>query len=140
MKKKILILNGPNLNLLGVRNTSVYGHTSFESYLETIKEKYEGSLSLSYLQSNSEGQLIDYIHKYGFELDGIILNAGGYTHTSVAIRDAIEAVNTSVIEVHISNIYAREEFRHKSLISAVCIGQVSGLGLKSYELALQYFI
>lgn len=140
MKKKILILNGPNLNLLGVRNPSVYGDTSFESFLETIKEKYESSLSLSYLQSNSEGQLIDFIHKYGFELDGIILNAGGYTHTSVAIRDAIEAVNTSVIEVHISNIYAREEFRHKSLISAVCIGQVSGLGLKSYELALQYFI
>jgi len=140
MKKKILILNGPNLNLLGVRNPSVYGDTSFESFLETIKEKYESSLSLSYLQSNSEGQLIDFIHKYGFELDGIILNAGGYTHTSVAIRDAIEAVNTSVIEVHISNIYAREEFRHKSLISAVCIGQVSGLGLKSYELALQYFM
>lgn len=139
MKKKVLILNGPNLNLLGVRTPEVYGYTSFEMFFSSLKEKYEENFVLGYRQSNSEGDLIDWIHQYGFEWDGIILNAGGYTHTSVAIRDAIEAVDTDVLEVHISNIYGRESFRHHSMISPVCVGQISGLGLKGYELALQYF-
>lgn len=138
MKKKVLIINGPNLNLLGIRNPDVYGYTSFETYFESLKETYESKFDLDYKQSNSEGDLINWIHNYGFDWDGIILNAGGYTHTSVAIRDAIESVTTRVIEVHISNVYARESFRHKSLISPVCIGQISGFGLKGYELALQY--
>ena len=139
MKKKILIINGPNLNLLGIRNPGVYGYTSFETYLERLKETNEDHFEISYKQSNLEGELINWIHEYGFEWDGIILNAGGYTHTSVALRDAIEAVEVNVLEVHISNIFARESFRHQSLISPVCVGQISGLGLKGYELALQYF-
>ncbi len=139
MKKNILILNGPNLNLLGVRNPRVYGNTPFETYFEQLKKTYENEFQLDYKQSNLEGELINWVHQYGFEFDGIILNAGGYTHTSVALRDAIEAVDVDVMEVHISNIYARESFRHQSLISPVCIGQISGLGLKGYELALLYF-
>ena len=139
MKKKILILNGPNLNLLGVRNPKVYGYTSFEDYFKVLEDKFDSEFELIYKQSNHEGVLIDWIHEYGFSTDGIILNAGGFTHTSVSIRDAIESVSTEVIEVHISNVHARESFRHKSLISPVCIGQVCGLGLKSYEIALRYF-
>lgn len=138
--KKVLIINGPNLNLLGIRNTEVYGDTSFKMYLETLKTDFKEKVEISYHQTNHEGEIIDLLHDFGFRCDGIVLNAGGYTHTSVAIRDAIEAVNTEVVEVHISNIYARESFRHTSLISAVCKGQISGFGLDSYKLALNYFI
>ncbi|MGB0869904.1 MAG: type II 3-dehydroquinate dehydratase [Flavobacteriales bacterium] len=138
--KKILIINGPNLNLLGIRNTKVYGDMSFKTYLESVKIDFIEKLAISYHQTNHEGEIIDLLHQFGFECDGIVLNAGGYTHTSVAIRDAIEAITTEVVEVHISNIYARESFRHKSLISSVCTGQISGFGLEGYKLALQYFV
>lgn len=140
MKKKILILNGPNLNLLGKRNPDVYGNKDFDSFYLELKSAFDSEIELHFNQSNHEGVLIDEIHKYGFSFDGIVINAGGFTHTSVAIRDAIESVTTPVIEVHISNIYSREVFRQTSLISAVCIGQVSGFGLKSYQLALSYFL
>lgn len=136
---KILIINGPNLNLLGKREPGIYGNKSFLDFFEEIKEKY-ASVDMEYYQSNVEGELINKIHEVGFEYDGILLNAGGYTHTSVAISDAIAAVNTPVLEVHISNIYKREEFRHKSLISKECVGMIAGLGLDGYELGLQYFI
>ncbi|PRY86611.1 type II 3-dehydroquinate dehydratase [Mongoliibacter ruber] len=136
---KIIIINGPNLNLLGKREPEIYGSTSFEEYFSTLQAKYS-SLELEYFQSNVEGDLIDKIHEIGFEYDGIILNAGGYTHTSVAISDAIAGVKSPVMEVHISNIYKREEFRHKSIISKECIGMISGLGLKGYELAISYFL
>jgi len=139
MKKKILILNGPNLNLLGIRNPDIYGSKTFKAYLEVLKDKYCSHFEFVYKQSNHEGEIIDWLHEYGFTYDGIILNAGGYTHTSVAIRDAIESITTEVIEVHISNIHAREVFRKTSLISEVCKGQISGFGLTSYELALSYF-
>lgn len=134
--KKILILNGPNLNLLGKRETNIYGTESFEDFFKDLKLIYSSDIQLSYFQSNIEGELVDKIQEVGFKFDGIILNAGGYTHTSVAIRDAINAVTTPVIEVHISNIYAREEFRQESLLSAVCKGIVAGFGLDSYVLAL----
>lgn len=134
----ILILNGPNLNLLGIRETSIYGASKFEDFFEDLKKRYP-DISLSYYQSNVEGEIINKLHEVGFEYDGIILNAGGYTHTSVAISDAIAAINTSVLEVHISNIYAREDFRHKSLLSKNCTGIISGLGLAGYEAALIYF-
>jgi len=140
MKKNILILNGPNLNLLGIRNPEVYGNQSFVDFYNGLKEKYSLEFNLDYKQSNHEGDLIDWLHEYGFNLDGIVLNAGGYTHTSVALRDAIESIKVDVVEVHISNIHSRETFRQTSLISAVCKGQISGFGLKSYELALQYYI
>lgn len=136
---KILIINGPNLNLLGKREPGIYGNKSFLDFFEGIKEKY-ASVDMEYYQSNVEGELINKIHEVGFEYDGILLNAGGYTHTSVAISDAIAAVSTPVLEVHISNIYKREEFRHKSLISKECVGMIAGLGLDGYELGLQYFI
>lgn len=136
---KLLIINGPNLNLLGTRETSIYGDQSFDSYFKILQEKFK-DVELSYYQSNIEGELIDKLQEIGFSYDGIILNAGGYTHTSVAIRDAIAAITTPVVEVHISNIFAREEFRHTSLIAPKCKGSISGFGLDSYKLAIESFI
>ncbi|MDQ3534831.1 MAG: type II 3-dehydroquinate dehydratase [Bacteroidota bacterium] len=136
---KIIIVNGPNLNLLGTREKSIYGDRSFTTYFDKLKADYK-NIDLSYFQSNVEGEIINKLHEVGFDHDGIILNAGGYTHTSVAIADAIAAINTPVFEVHISNIYAREDFRNKSLLSKNCIGILSGLGLEGYELALSHFI
>ena len=138
--KKIQIINGPNLNLLGKRETSIYGTESFEDFFEDLKQIYGGDIQLSYFQSNIEGELVEQLQKVGFNWDGILLNAGGYTHTSVAIRDAIAAIDTPVIEIHISNIYAREEFRQHSLLSAVCKGIIAGFGLDSYVLALDSFL
>ncbi|PRY13231.1 3-dehydroquinate dehydratase [Pontibacter ummariensis] len=136
---KILILNGPNLNLLGIREKSVYGNRSFEDYFDELKEAFP-ALELSYFQSNTEGTLIDKLHEVGFgDYKGIVFNAGAYTHTSVALSDAIKAIDTPVIEVHISNVYAREAFRHKSMIAPHCKGSIAGFGLESYRLALQYF-
>jgi 3-dehydroquinate dehydratase-2 len=132
---KILILNGPNLNLLGSREEQIYGNQTFEAYFEGLKKQY--NYDLSYLQSNVEGELINFLQQS--EHDGIILNAGGYAHTSVALRDCIKAIQVPVIEVHISNIAARETFRHESLLSPVCEGCIFGFGLKGYELALLYF-
>lgn len=135
----IHIINGPNLNLLGIREKSVYGNSDFESYLAQLKSKYS-ILEISYFQSNVEGEIINKLHEVGFSADGIILNAGGYTHTSVAIADAIAAINTPVVEVHISNVYAREEFRHVSLMAKNCKGVITGFGLDSYRLALESFL
>jgi 3-dehydroquinate dehydratase-2 len=135
--KRILILNGPNLNLLGKREPSVYGSKSFEDYFVELKERFD-TLELEYFQSNVEGDLINSIQNEKW--DGIILNAGGYTHTSIAIRDAISSVKTPVVEVHISNVAARESFRHESFLSPVCVGVIFGFGLTSYRLALNYFI
>lgn len=136
---KIIIINGPNLNLLGKREPEIYGSLSFEEFFESLVKKYP-ALTLEYYQNNVEGELVNKIHEVGFSYDGILLNAGAYTHTSVAISDAIAGVKTPVIEVHISNIYKREEFRHKSIISKECIGMIAGLGLDGYDLGLQYFI
>ena len=133
---KIIIINGPNLNLLGKREPEVYGQTSFESFFTDLEKAFP-QIELSYYQSNVEGELINKLHEVGFSYDGIILNAGGYTHTSVALADAVSAITTPVVEVHISNIFAREEYRHVSLISKHCVGIISGFGLKSYELALK---
>ena len=135
---KILILNGPNLNLLGVRQTEIYGKQDFLSYFDNLKESYN-DIHLEYYQSNVEGEIINKLQSVGFDFDGIVLNAGGYTHTSVSIRDAIAAITTPVLEVHISNIYAREEFRHISMLSEVCIGTIAGLGLQGYKLAIEFF-
>lgn len=135
---KIIIINGPNLNLLGKREKDIYGSKKFETFLEELKNEFSG-IDLEYFQSNVEGEIINKIHETGFDYDGIILNAGAYTHTSVAIRDAIAAVMTHVIEVHLSNVYARESFRHESLIAPKCIGIISGLGMESYRLAILYF-
>lgn len=137
--KHIYIINGPNLNLLGVREPDKYGNISFEIYLTKLKGCFSNNCNISYFQSNTEGEIIDKLHEVGFSADGIILNAGGYTHTSVAIADAITAITTPVIEVHISNVFAREEFRHHSYLSPVCKGTIAGFGLKSYELALHNF-
>ena len=134
--KKILIINGPNLNLLGKREPSVYGNESFEQFLETLKNEFSNQVSIDYFQSNIEGEIIDKLHETGFSADGIILNAGGYTHTSVAIADAVAAISAPVVEVHISNVFKREEFRHFSYLSPVCAGVIAGFGLKSYKLAL----
>lgn len=136
---KIIIINGPNLNLLGKREPGIYGSQSFEEFFDQLQQQFP-QLELYYYQSNVEGELINKIHEVGFSFDGILLNAGGYTHTSVAISDAIAAVQTPTVEVHISNIYKREEFRHKSIISQACVGMISGLGLKGYELGIHYFI
>jgi 3-dehydroquinate dehydratase-2 len=136
---KILIINGPNLNLLGVRETSIYGSQSFDQYFEELKKEF-GNAHLEYFQSNGEGEIINKLHEVGFSYDGIILNAGGYTHTSVAITDAVAGIKTPVIEVHISNVHAREDFRHKSFLTKNCVGLISGLGLESYRLALIHFI
>ena len=133
------IINGPNLNLLGKREPEVYGNRDFESFLTAIKVKFP-SIIINYFQSNVEGELINKLHEIGFETDGIIFNAGGYTHTSVAIADAVAAIKSPVIEVHISNIYAREEYRHNSLMAKNCIGVIAGLGLMGYKLAIEYFI
>jgi 3-dehydroquinate dehydratase II len=136
---KIIIINGANLNLLGTREPEVYGSQNFESYLKVLKEDFS-AIDIDYYQSNIEGEIINKLHQVGFSYDGIILNAGGYTHTSIAISDAIAAIQTPVVEVHISNIYAREEFRHKSIISKECVGMISGLGLEGYQLAVSYII
>jgi 3-dehydroquinate dehydratase-2 len=136
---KIIIINGPNLNLLGIREPNVYGSQTFEEYFITLVENYS-YIELIYYQSNVEGELINKIQETGFTYDGIILNAGGYTHTSVALRDAIAAIKTPVIEVHISNVFAREEFRHNSLIAPKCKGSISGFGLDSYRLAVESFL
>jgi 3-dehydroquinate dehydratase II len=136
---QIIIINGPNLNLLGKREPEKYGHSSFEDYLQVLKKRYP-DIIFEYFQSNVEGEIINEIHKRGFSSDGIILNAGGYTHTSVAIVDCIAAVKTAVIEVHITNIAAREEFRHASLIGRNCAGSISGFGLDSYRLAVEAII
>ena len=136
---KIIIINGPNLNLLGKREKNIYGDHTFEEFYQTIKEKYP-QVELSYFQSNVEGELIDKLQEVGFSFDGIILNAAAYTHTSVGIGDAVKALETPVVEVHISNTFAREEFRHHSYISSGAKGVILGFGLQSYELALQSFI
>jgi len=133
---KILIINGPNLNLLGIREPSIYGNTSIEDYINELKEIYS-IVDIEYFQSNVEGELINKLHAAGFTYDGIILNAGGYTHTSIAIADAIAAIKTPVVEVHISNIYAREEYRHVSLTGKNCKGVLTGFGMKGYRLALE---
>lgn len=133
---KIQIINGPNLNLLGKREKEIYGEVDFDKFLRLLKEHFE-DIEIEYYQSNVEGEIINKIHEVGFEYDGIILNAGGYTHTSVAIADAITAVKTPTVEVHISNIFAREEYRHVSLIGSKCIGSISGFGLDSYRLAIE---
>ena len=139
--KKILILNGPNLNLLGKRQPEIYGSQSFEDYFDTLEKKYENEdLQLYYFQSNHEGTLIDKLHEVGFLWDGIIFNAGGYTHTSIALADAVAAISTPVVEVHISNIYEREEFRHHSFLKNVCVESIVGKGLKGYEEAIQLLI
>ncbi len=136
---KILIINGPNLNLLGIREPKVYGNRTFEEYIQKLKIDYSG-IDLVYFQSNIEGEIVTKIQEYGFTADGIILNAGAYTHTSVAIRDAIAAVNTPVTEVHLSNLLTRESFRHVSMIGPVCRGSIMGFGLESYRLALIYLL
>jgi 3-dehydroquinate dehydratase-2 len=138
--KKIIIINGPNLNLLGKREPDIYGDMTFEDFFTDVKDVYSDEVQLQYYQSNVEGELINKIQEVGFSYHGILLNAGGYTHTSVALRDTIAAIKTPVVEVHISNIFAREEFRQISLISAVCKGVISGFGLESYVLALDSFL
>ncbi len=136
---RIAIINGPNLNLLGLRETSIYGSESFESYFEKLRNEFP-EIEFTYFQSNVEGEIVSKIHEYGFSWDGIIINAGAYTHTSVAIRDAIAGVKTVVVEVHISNTLTREDFRHKSLIGPVCKGCIMGFGLESYRLAILSFV
>ncbi|HEX8040994.1 MAG TPA: type II 3-dehydroquinate dehydratase [Chryseosolibacter sp.] len=136
---KIQIINGPNLNLLGKRETSIYGSRSFESFFQELKKRFPET-DLRYYQSNVEGEIVNKLHEAGFDFDGIVLNAGAYTHTSVAIHDAIAGIKTPVVEVHISNVYGREEFRHKSLITAKCIGLLTGFGLEGYALAISYFL
>lgn len=134
--KKILIINGPNLNLLGVREPGIYGQSSFESYLPTLQARYP-DVEISYFQSNIEGELIDRMQQDGFSVTGIVFNAGAYTHTSVALLDCIRSLKSPVIEVHISNVHQREEFRHRSMISAGCKGVICGFGLDSYRLAIE---
>ena len=134
---KIQIINGPNLNLLGKREPETYGSESFESYLEQLRARYPEH-HVAYFQSNVEGELINMMHQVGFDYDGIVLNAGAYTHTSVALHDAIAAIRTPVVEVHISNVYARETFRHASLITAKCAGLITGFGLEGYAMAIGF--
>ncbi len=136
---RIQIINGPNINLLGKREPTIYGSKSFEDYYQTLKERYP-EVEFDYFQSNVEGEMINKIHEVGFSYDGIILNAGAYTHTSIALQDAIRSVTAPVIEVHISNVHAREEFRHKSMIACACKGVICGFGLDSYRLALEALI
>lgn len=136
---KIAIINGPNLNLLGKREPGIYGNESFEAYFVKLQQLYP-NVELTYYQNNVEGELINHLHEIGFSFDGILLNAGAYTHTSVAIRDAIAAIKTPVLEIHISNVYAREEFRHHSMIAPKCVGSICGLGMKGYALGVAYFI
>jgi 3-dehydroquinate dehydratase-2 len=137
--KQILIINGPNLNLLGKREPGIYGNRSFVDYLKTLEEQFS-DVQLRYFQSNHEGELLDKIHELGFEVDGIVINAGAYTHTSIAIADALSAVTAPAVEVHISNVHAREEFRHHSYLSAKCKGVIVGMGLMGYELAVRYLM
>jgi 3-dehydroquinate dehydratase-2 len=134
---KISVINGPNLNLLGIREKSVYGEQPFEDYFKQLRRDFP-RVEIDFFQSNVEGELINKLHQVGFDHQGIILNAGGYTHTSVALSDAIAAITTPVVEVHISNVHAREQYRHESLISKNCVGVIAGFGLESYKLALQY--
>jgi 3-dehydroquinate dehydratase-2 len=142
--KKILILNGPNLNLLGKREPEIYGNTDFEHYIDYLKrwlvQQSQNEFEIDYFQSNIEGVLIDKLHETGFSYTGIIFNAGAYAHTSIALADAIRSIQTPVVEVHISNVHARETFRHHSFLSAYCEGVITGFGLNSYKLALRYFI
>ena len=133
---KIQIINGPNINLLGKREPSIYGSQSFDDYLVELKQAYP-QVEFEYFQSNIEGEMINKIHQVGFDYDGIVLNAGAYTHTSIALQDAIRAVTSPVIEVHISNVHAREEFRHRSMISCACLGVIAGFGMDSYRLAVE---
>ncbi len=133
----ILIINGPNLNLLGVREKSIYGDQSFAGYFNGLTEEYYPEVALDYFQSNHEGAIIDKIHECGFDIDGIVLNAGAYTHTSIAIADAIRSVKAPVIEVHISNVHSREDYRHVSMIASACRGVIAGFGLDSYRLAIE---
>ena len=134
--KKILIVNGPNLNVLGVREPSIYGHDSFESYMPQLRADFP-DVKIKYYQSNVEGELINKLQEVGFEYDGIVLNAGAYTHTSIALLDCIRSLRCPVVEVHISNVHAREEFRHKSMISAACLGVICGFGLAGYKMAIE---
>ena len=134
--KKIQIINGPNLNLLGIRESEIYGNQTFETYFNHLQAKFP-NVELMYFQSNVEGEIINKLHEAGFSCDGIVLNAAGYTHSSVAIADAVKSISAPVVEVHISNVYAREEFRHKSLIATNCKGVIAGFGLLSYDLAIQ---
>lgn len=136
---KIVIINGPNLNLLGIREKSIYGSSDFDSYYNSLQQEFPG-VKFIYFQSNIEGELINKLHEHGFNSDGIIINAGAYTHTSVGIRDAIAGIKTEVTEVHISNTLTREDFRHKSLIGPVCRGCIMGFGLLSYKLAVESFL
>lgn len=135
----IHIINGPNLNLLGKREPEIYGESSFEDYLQTLTEHFP-EVNFTYMQSNIEGELISSLQEYGFEADGIILNAGAFTHTSIGLGDAISAISSPVLEVHISNVYARETYRHQSFLTGKCIGVISGLGLDGYRLAAEYFV
>ena len=136
---KLLIINGPNLNLLGKREPTIYGKKSFEEYFEQLQTEYPG-ITLHYFQSNHEGEIIDKLHEVGFSYNGVVLNGGAYTHTSIAIADAIAAIETPVVEVHISNIHAREKFRQHSYSAANCVGCIAGLGLQGYALAIEYFL
>lgn len=136
---KLIIINGPNLNLLGKREPAIYGSESFEDFMEQLKSQFS-SIDLEYYQSNIEGELIDKLHEVGFDYDGIVLNAGAYTHTSIGIGDAVKAIETPVVELHISNVHSREDFRHKSFIAANAKGVIFGFGLKGYELAIQSFL
>lgn len=140
VRKKILILNGPNLNLLGTREPEIYGHQTFEQFLEILRAKFEKQLDIEYFQSNEEGAIINKLHEVGFTNEGILLNAGGYTHTSIAIADAVSSIKTPVIEVHISNVHARESFRGHSYLSPNCKGIIVGFGLRGYELGLYSFV
>lgn len=136
---KIQIINGPNLNLLGTREKSIYGDQTFDDYLKILQNRFP-EVAIDYYQSNVEGEIINKLHEVGFSYDGIVLNAGAYTHTSIAIHDAIGSITTKVAEVHISNLHAREEFRHKSLITSKCVGLITGFGMEGYAMAIQYFI
>lgn len=136
MKKQILVLNGPNLNLLGRREPEIYGDNSMETYMTALQERFP-EVALTYYQSNVEGEIINKLHEVGFSYDGVVLNAGAYTHTSVAIHDAIKAIDAPVVEVHISNVYQRESYRHTSLITGACVGVIGGFGMDSYRLAVE---
>jgi 3-dehydroquinate dehydratase II len=139
IKMKLIIINGPNLNLLGIREEGIYGSKSFDAFFSELLKKYP-EVQIEHYQSNVEGDLIDKLHKVGFSYDGIIMNAGGYTHTSVALADAVAAIKTPTIEVHISNVFAREDYRHVSYLGKHCKGSISGFGLKGYEMAIDYYL
>ncbi len=136
---KILIINGPNLNLLGIREKNIYGSNSFEDYLNEIKQQYK-EIEIEYFQSNHEGEIIDKLHEAGFSVDGILLNAGALTHTSIAIADAISSITSPVVEVHISNVFSRETYRHQSMIAPKCKGSISGFGMNSYKMGIESFL